>query len=129
MVLCASVARIATSCTQTGPRWVLGYYFFAVQFNNPQIPTLTPRTRLQNPQRMQISHNTRQKPGNFCGMPHSTSRLTIPFHAAPFCIMPRDAALVPHTVVADSALKEIVAENTTPQFKTRIITEVFGVLQ
>jgi hypothetical protein len=38
---------------------------------------------------MQISHKTRQKPGHFCGMPHSAP-------LAPFRTMPRADALVPH---------------------------------
>jgi hypothetical protein len=31
---------------------------------------------------MQISHTTPQKPGHFCGMPHSAPRCTIPHYAA-----------------------------------------------
>jgi hypothetical protein len=41
---------------------------------------------------MQISHTTPQKPGHFCGMPHSAPRRTIPHYAA---LVPRDAAFVP----------------------------------
>jgi hypothetical protein len=70
--------------------------FSAVQFNNPRIPNLT----LQNLRYMQISHNTRQKPGNFCGMPHSAAAFCIAFHTtphrfAPRRTIPRNTALVP----------------------------------
>jgi hypothetical protein len=41
---------------------------------------------------MQISHTTLQKPGHFCGMPHSAPRRSIPHYTA---LVPRDAAFVP----------------------------------